>query len=77
MASGHYIPARYHMIKSKIDIITITFSLKLPFLESIHVGLCTSTLNIYRTAMPYMSLKFFRLHSRTLSAEKGQRIVIG
>ena len=50
-----------HMIRSKIDIITITFSLKLPFLESIYVY--TSALKIYGTAMPYMSLEFFRLKS--------------
>ena len=57
---GIYIPARYHMIRSKIDIIShyYVFS-KLPFLESIHAY--TSTLNIYGIAMPYMSLKFFRL----------------
>ena len=38
--SGHinYIPARYHMIRTKIDIITFTF-FKLRFLERIHVYL--------------------------------------
>ena len=29
-----YIPARYHMIRSKTDIVAIAFSLKLQFLES-------------------------------------------
>ena len=38
---------------------------------------CSSTLNIYETAMPYMSLNFFRLISLLdVSAEKGQRIAI-
>ena len=41
------------------------------------VHVCSSTLNIYETAMPYMSLNFFRLISLLdLSAEKGQRIAI-
>ena len=41
------------------------------------VHVCSSTLNIYETAMPYMSLNFFRLiNSLDLSAEKGQRIAI-
>ena len=35
------------------------------------------TLNIYETAMPYMSLNFFRLISLLdLSAEKGRSIAI-
>ena len=37
---GHihtYIPAWYHMIRNKIDIIAMTFLLKLLFLERIHV----------------------------------------
>ena len=41
------------------------------------VYVCSSTLNIYETAMPYMSLNFFRLISLLdLSVEKGQRIAI-
>ena len=41
------------------------------------VHVYSSTLTIYETAMPYMSLSFFRLiSSLDLSAEKGQRIAI-
>ena len=44
---------------------------------TIIVHVCSYTLNIYETAMPYMSLNFFRLISLLdLSAEKGQRIAI-
>ena len=51
------------MIRGKIDIITITFSLKLPFLESTHDTCIYLNYNIYGTAMPYMSLNSFRLKS--------------
>ena len=57
---GIYIPARYHMIMSKIDIITITFSLKLSFFKHTCVYL---NFKHIRNCMPYMFLKFFRLKS--------------
>ena len=38
--------------------------------------MCSSTLNIYETAMPYMSLNFFRLiNSLDLSAEKDRELL--
>ena len=55
---GIYILARYHMIMSKIDIITITFSLKLSFFKHTCVYL---NFKHIRNCMPYMFLKFFRL----------------
>ena len=60
MESGIYIPARYHMIMGKIDIITITFSLKLSFFKHTCVYL---NFKHIRNCMPYMFLKFFRLKS--------------
>ena len=57
---GIYIPARYHMIMSKIDIITITFSLKLSFFKHTCVYL---NFKHIRNCMPYMFLEFFRLKS--------------
>ena len=57
---GIYIPARYHMIMSKIDIITITFSLKLSFFKHTCVYL---NFKHIRNCMPYMFLNFFRLKS--------------
>ena len=58
---GIYIPARYHMIMSKIDIITITFSLKLSFFRK-HTCVYLNFKHIWNF-MPYMFLNFFRLKS--------------
>ena len=42
-----------------------------------YMYIAASTLTIYETAMPYMSLSFFRhISLLDLSAEKGQRIAI-
>ena len=69
---GHIFPHGITWLGAKLDVVTITFPLKLLFLESTY-PVYNSPLNLYGTAMPYIChWTFFVLLVHSISRKRSE-----